>query len=60
MRFSEAVSVSDVVSFNIKTPVEVFNVKTLARCLVSKMVKNGYKSVFAYLSPKWASLTNAF
>jgi len=22
-----------------------------ARCLVPKMVKNGYKSVFAYLSP---------
>ena len=31
-----------------------------ARCLVPKMVKNGYKSVFACLSLKWTSLTNAF
>ena len=31
-----------------------------ARCFVSKMVRNGNKSVFAYLSPKWASLTNVF
>jgi len=32
----------------------------IARWLVPKMVKNGYKSVFAHLSPQWTFLTNAF
>jgi hypothetical protein len=32
----------------------------IARWFVPKMVKNGYKSVFAHLSPQWTSLENAF
>jgi hypothetical protein len=36
--------------FELGLSIVVYAITKLARCLVPKMVKNGYKSVFAYLS----------